>query len=46
MTELRNRLSAILDEVAAGTPYLITRYGKPVAALVPASWYPTEEDHR
>ena len=36
MTELRRNLSKILDEVESeGTEFLITRYGKPVAVLLP-----------
>jgi prevent-host-death family protein len=33
--EARTHLSALLDEVARGGTILITRYGKPVARLVP-----------
>lgn len=34
--EAKNRLSALLDEVAKGTEVIITRRGKAVARLVPA----------
>ena len=36
MTELRRNLSKILDEVESqGTEFLITRYGRGVAVLIP-----------
>jgi prevent-host-death family protein len=35
--EAKNRLTALLDEVEQGHEVLITRRGKPVARLVPAS---------
>jgi prevent-host-death family protein len=35
--EAKNRLTALLDEVEGGGEVLITRRGKPVARLVPAS---------
>lgn len=34
VTELRAQLGAVLDAVEAGERVVITRYGKPVAALV------------
>jgi prevent-host-death family protein len=34
--EAKNKLSGLLDEVAAGKQITITRHGKPVARLVPA----------
>lgn len=33
--EAKNKLSALLDEVATGQQITITRHGKPVARLVP-----------
>jgi len=38
MTELRRDLSRILNEVQAGDIYIITRYGKPVAMIVPPEY--------
>lgn len=38
MTELRTNTSVILSEVEAGAVFVITRYGKPVAYLVPPTW--------
>ncbi|MBV9757124.1 MAG: type II toxin-antitoxin system prevent-host-death family antitoxin [Alphaproteobacteria bacterium] len=35
--EARNQLSALLDEVERGAEIVITRRGKPVARLVPAT---------
>ena len=35
--EAKNKLSALLDEVEAGAEITITRRGRPVARLVPAS---------
>ncbi|MBS0445100.1 MAG: type II toxin-antitoxin system Phd/YefM family antitoxin [Proteobacteria bacterium] len=35
--EAKNKLSALLDEVAHGGEIVITRHGKPVAKLVPAT---------
>jgi|JI10StandDraft_1071094.scaffolds.fasta_scaffold62632_5 prevent-host-death family protein len=36
ITELRRRLSQILDEVEKfGRSFIITRYGKPIAVLQP-----------
>lgn len=35
--EAKNRLSALLDQVARGAEITITRHGIPVAKLVPAS---------
>jgi prevent-host-death family protein len=35
--EAKNKLSALLDQVAAGEEFLITRHGKPVARLSPAT---------
>ena len=35
VTETRNRLSAILDQVKEGETYLILEHGKPVARLEP-----------
>lgn len=35
VTETRNRLSAILDQVKEGESYLILEHGKPVARLEP-----------
>ena len=36
VSEARNRLGALLDEVEAGCQAVMTRRGKPVARLVPA----------
>ncbi|MCL2298389.1 MAG: type II toxin-antitoxin system prevent-host-death family antitoxin [Proteobacteria bacterium] len=33
--EAKNKLSGLLDQVAAGEEFLITRHGKPVARLAP-----------
>jgi prevent-host-death family protein len=35
--EAKNKLSALLDEVELGREVTITRHGKPVARLVPAT---------
>jgi len=35
ITELRRHFSRIIDQVAAGQAFVITRYGSPVALLVP-----------
>jgi prevent-host-death family protein len=35
--EAKNKLSALLDQVAAGEEFLITRHGKPVARLAPVT---------
>lgn len=35
--EAKNKLSALLDEVERGREITITRHGKPVARLVPAT---------
>jgi prevent-host-death family protein len=35
--EAKNKLSALLDEVELGGEVTITRHGKPVARLVPAT---------
>ena len=45
---LRNSTAAVLQRVQAGERILITRYGKPVAALAPVEaarrrWLPREE---
>jgi len=36
-TEVKAKILALLDEVAAGDEVEITRYGRPVARLVPAA---------
>ncbi len=36
VSDVKNRLAALLDEVEAGREIVITRRGKPVACLVPA----------
>ncbi|MCL2591673.1 MAG: type II toxin-antitoxin system prevent-host-death family antitoxin [Betaproteobacteria bacterium] len=33
--EAKNKLSGLLDQVAVGEEFLITRHGKPVARLTP-----------
>jgi prevent-host-death family protein len=33
--EAKNKLSGLLDQVAAGEEFVITRHGKPVARLAP-----------
>jgi prevent-host-death family protein len=35
--EAKNKLSGLLDQVAQGEEFLITRHGKPVARLVPVT---------
>ncbi|WP_343708204.1 type II toxin-antitoxin system prevent-host-death family antitoxin [Mycobacterium sp.] len=35
ITELRRHFSRIIDQVAAGQAFVITRYGRPVALIVP-----------
>ena len=35
LTELRKTFENILNEVEQGTPFVVTRYKKPVAILVP-----------
>ena len=37
--EARNRLPQLLEQAAAGQATVITRHGKPVAALVPLDTY-------
>ena len=44
VTELRRNLSAILDGVEQGERFLVTRYRKPVAWLVPIEAAPPELD--
>jgi prevent-host-death family protein len=39
--EARNELPTLLEEAQSGRPTIITRRGKPVAALVPLSQYQT-----
>lgn len=41
LTEARERLTEILERVLAGEQMIVTRYGSPVAAIVPV---PTEPD--
>lgn len=36
-TEVKHRILALLDEVAAGETIEITKHGRPVARLVPAN---------
>lgn len=38
MTQLREETARILNEVQGGAVYIVTRYGKPVAVLVPPEW--------
>ncbi|MCL2876269.1 MAG: type II toxin-antitoxin system prevent-host-death family antitoxin [Betaproteobacteria bacterium] len=33
--EAKNKLSGLLDQVAIGEEFIITRHGKPVARLIP-----------
>ena len=35
VSEAKNRLSALLDEVEGGCEVIITRHGKPIARLAP-----------
>ncbi len=44
--EAKNRLSALLDEVAKGGEVTITRRGKPIARLVPAQFGPDRDKAR
>lgn len=44
--EAKNRLSALLDEVAKGGEVTITRRGKPIAGLVPAQPGPDRDKAR
>jgi prevent-host-death family protein len=37
--EARNQLPELLEEAEKGAPTIITRHGRPVAALVPISAY-------
>jgi prevent-host-death family protein len=41
--EARNELPTLLEEAHSGRATIITRRGKPVAALVPLSQYQTEQ---
>lgn len=36
-TELKAKILAVLDEVASGDDVVVTKHGRPVARLVPAS---------
>lgn len=36
--QARNNLRDLLDNAVAGNPVVLTRYGKPVAVVVPASF--------
>ncbi len=36
-TDVKAKILAILDEVAAGDEVIVTKHGRPVARLVPAS---------
>lgn len=42
--EAKSRLSALLDEVEAGAKITITKHGRPVAILLPASGATTDLD--
>jgi prevent-host-death family protein len=44
VTEARERLSEILDRVLEGEQLVVTRYGSPVAAIVPAPAVPDDRD--
>jgi prevent-host-death family protein len=46
ITEAKNRLSALLDEVRAGETVIITDRGKPVARLEPAASSDHDEEGR
>ncbi len=37
--EARNQLPGLLEQAAGGTPTVITRHGRPIAALVPLETY-------
>ena len=39
VTELRRHFGAIIDEVEQGQTFVITRYGREIALLVPAEKY-------
>jgi len=40
MTDVRRHLGTYLDRIKAeGVGVIITRYGEPVAVLVPVDWY-------
>lgn len=44
LTEARERLTEILDRVLRGEQLVVTRYGSPVAAIVPVSPEPGDHD--
>lgn len=37
--DARRKWRRILNEVERGEPVAVTRYGKPLAVVVPAGWY-------
>ena len=44
VTEARERLTEILDRVLEGEQLVVTRYGSPVAAIVPVPAKPDDRD--
>ena len=44
VTEARERLTEILDRVLEGEQLVVTRYGSPVAAIVPVPAEPDDRD--
>jgi prevent-host-death family protein len=44
--EAKNKLSALLDRVEQGEEIIITRHGKPVAKLVPATGWADRSEAR
>lgn len=46
ITETKNKLSALIDGVKAGSPVLIVDRGQPVARLEPVTGGPGEHDAR
>jgi prevent-host-death family protein len=46
ITEAKNRLSALLNEVRAGETIVITDRGVPIARLEPAASYTDDDDGR
>ncbi len=44
LSEARSRFSELLEEVAAGGSFTITRYGDPVARLMPVEGHSSRKD--
>jgi prevent-host-death family protein len=42
--QARNHMRDLLDEAIAGNPVVLTRYGKAVAVVVPASFFTIGHD--